>query len=155
VLKELSKGQREQATMRGRWVIFNWNRFARELIVGTPQYMSPEQASSLSVGAPADIFAAGTILYEMLTGRRPFEGTSLVEVLYAVLHQNPPPLSGSREIEALDRVIRRAMAKRVKDRYSSARECSRRCTPYYFLAALRLPHAPEPFPALSSYRFAL
>jgi eukaryotic-like serine/threonine-protein kinase len=92
------------------------------LIVGTPQYMAPEQASSLPVGPPADIFAAGTILYEMLTGRPPFEGTSLVDVLYAVLHQNPPPLSGSREIEALDRVIRRAMAKRLEDRYSSARE---------------------------------
>ena len=58
----------------------------------------------------------------MLTGRRPFEGNSLVDVLYAVLHQNPAPLSGSREIEALDRVIRRAMAKRVEDRYSSALE---------------------------------
>ncbi len=92
------------------------------LLVGTPQYMAPEQAGGLPVGPPADIFAAGTILYEMLTSRRPFDGTSLVEVLYAVLHQNPPPLSGSREIEALDRVIRRAMAKRVEDRYSSARE---------------------------------
>ena len=92
------------------------------LLVGTPQYMSPEQAGGLPVGPPADIFAAGTILYEMLTGRRPFDGTSLVDVLYAVLHQNPPPLSGSREIEALDRVIRRAMAKGVEDRYSSARE---------------------------------
>ncbi len=58
----------------------------------------------------------------MLTGRRPFEGTSLVDVLYAVLHQNPPPLSGSREIEALDQVIRRTMAKRADDRYASARE---------------------------------
>jgi len=84
--------------------------------------MAPEQAGGLPVGPPADIFAAGTILYEMLTGRRPFDGSSLVDVLYAVLHQNPPPLSGSREIEALDRVIRRAMAKRVEDRYSSARE---------------------------------
>jgi serine/threonine protein kinase len=92
------------------------------LLVGTPKYMAPEQARGLPVGPPADIFAAGTILYEMLTGKPPFEGTSLVDVLYAVLHQNPPPLSGSREIEALDLVIRRAMAKRVEDRYSSARE---------------------------------
>jgi serine/threonine protein kinase len=92
------------------------------LIVGTPQYMAPEQASGLQVGPRADIFAAGTVFYEMLTGKQPFEGTSLVDVLYAVLHHNPPPLSGSREIEALDRVIRRAMAKRVEERYSSARE---------------------------------
>ncbi|HXC48241.1 MAG TPA: protein kinase, partial [Candidatus Sulfotelmatobacter sp.] len=92
------------------------------LIVGTPQYMAPEQAGGLPTGPPADIFAVGSIFYEMLTSRRPFEGHSLVDILYAVLHQNPPPLSGSREIEALDRVIRRAMAKRVADRYSSARE---------------------------------
>jgi eukaryotic-like serine/threonine-protein kinase len=92
------------------------------VIAGTPQYMAPEQASGLPVGPTADIFAAGTVFYEMLTGRRPFEGSSLVDVLYAVLHHNPPPLSGSREIEALDRVIRRAMAKRVEDRCSSARE---------------------------------
>ena len=92
------------------------------LIVGTPHYMAPEQAGGLPTGPAADIFAVGCIFYEMLTGRRPFEGHSLVDVLYAVLHQNPPPLSGSREIEALDRVIRRAMAKRVEDRYSSARE---------------------------------
>lgn len=92
------------------------------LIVGTPHYMAPEQAAGFPTGPPADIFAVGSIFYEMLTGKRPFEGHSLVDVLYAVLHQNPPPRSGSREIEALDRVIRRAMAKRVEDRYSSARE---------------------------------
>jgi eukaryotic-like serine/threonine-protein kinase len=92
------------------------------LIVGTPHYMAPEQAAGLPTGPAADIFAVGSIFYEMLTGRRPFEGHSLVDILYSVMHQNPPPLSGSREIEALDRVIRRAMAKRVEDRYSSARE---------------------------------
>jgi serine/threonine protein kinase len=91
-------------------------------IVGTPLYMSPEQASGLPVGPASDIFSAGSVFYELLTGRRPFEGNSLVDILYAVLHQNPPPLSGSREVEALDRILRRAMAKRVEDRYASARE---------------------------------
>ncbi len=92
------------------------------LIVGTPQYMSPEQAGGRIAGPASDIFASGCILYEMLTGRQPFVGTSFVDVLYAVLHHDPPPLSGSREIEALDQVIRRAMAKRPEDRYASARE---------------------------------
>ena len=92
------------------------------LIVGTPQYMAPEQASGRTAGPASDIFASGCILYEMLTGKEPFVGTSLVDVLYAVLHHDPPPLSGSREIEALDRVIRRAIAKRPEDRYTSARE---------------------------------
>ncbi len=91
-------------------------------IVGTPAYMAPEQARGLPAGPAADIFSVGSIFYELLTGKRPFEGASVVDVLYAVLHHNPPPLSGSREIEALDRIIRRAMAKRVEDRYASARE---------------------------------
>ena len=91
-------------------------------IVGTPLYMSPEQASGLPAGPASDIFSVGSVLYELLTGRRPFEGNSLVDILYAILHQNPPPLSGSREVEALDQVLRRAMAKRVEDRYASARE---------------------------------
>jgi TolB-like protein len=90
------------------------------LIVGTPQYMAPEQASGGTAGPAADVFAAGSILYEMLTGRRAFEGASSVDVLYAVLHHDPPPLSGSREIEALDHVIRLAIAKRPEDRYPSA-----------------------------------
>jgi TolB-like protein len=92
------------------------------LIVGTPFYMAPEQAGGSPAGPAADIFSVGTILYEMLTGKRPFEGATIVDVLYAVRHQNPPPLSGSREIEALDRVIRCAMDKRIEARYSSARE---------------------------------
>jgi serine/threonine protein kinase len=92
------------------------------LILGTPQYMAPEQASGGVAGPAADIFAAGSILYEMLTGRRAFEGVSCVDVLYAVLHHDPPPLSGSPEIEALDHVIRLAITKRPEARYTSARE---------------------------------
>jgi len=92
------------------------------LIVGTPQYMAPEQASGGVAGPAADIFAAGSILYEMLTGRREFEGVSCVDVLYAVLHHDPPPLSGSPGIEALDHVIHLAIAKRPEGRYTSARE---------------------------------
>jgi len=89
---------------------------------GTPPYMAPEQVGGQGAGPAADIFAAGCILYEMLAGRRAFDGASPVDVLYAVLHHNPPPLAGSREIEALDHVIRRAMAKRPQDRYASAGE---------------------------------
>jgi eukaryotic-like serine/threonine-protein kinase len=95
---------------------------AAGVIVGTPQYMAPEQASGRLAGPAADIFASGCILYEMLTGKQPFAGDSFVDVLYAVLHHDPPPLSGSPEIEALDQLIRRAMAKRPENRYSSPRE---------------------------------
>jgi serine/threonine protein kinase len=95
---------------------------AAEMIVGTPQYMAPEQASGHAAGPAADIFASGCILYEMLTGKQPFGGDSFVDVLYAVLHHDPPPLSGSPEIEAFDQLIRRAMAKRPENRYSSPHE---------------------------------
>ena len=91
-------------------------------VVGTPQYMSPEQARGQVAGPGADIFAAGCIFYEMLTGKRAFEGASAVDILHAVLHYNPPPLSGSRAVEALDQVIRCAMSKRPENRYPSARE---------------------------------
>ncbi len=92
------------------------------VVFGTPQYMSPEQARGGVAGPPSDIFAAGCIFYELLTGKRPFDGASPVDILYAVLHHNPQPLSGSRAIEALDQVIRRAMCKQVESRYASARE---------------------------------
>src|SRR6202162_6085291 len=95
---------------------------AAGVIVGTPQYMAPEQASGHPAGPGVDIFAARCILYEMLTGKQPFAGDSFVDVLYAVLHHDPPPLSGSPEIEALDQLIRRAMAKRPENRYPSPRE---------------------------------
>jgi len=92
------------------------------LIAGTPHYMAPEQVQGLEAGPAADIFAAGSMLYEMLAGTRPFDGASVVDVLYAVVHHNPPPLAGSRQVEALDQVIRRALAKRKEDRYRSARD---------------------------------
>jgi serine/threonine protein kinase len=93
---------------------------ASGMIMGTPHYMAPEQARGEIAGPSADIFAAGGILYELLSGKRPFDGASSVDVLYAVLHHDPPPLTGSREIEALDQVIRIAIAKRPEHRYHSA-----------------------------------
>jgi eukaryotic-like serine/threonine-protein kinase len=90
------------------------------MVVGTPQYMAPEQARGDSVGPAADIFAAGCILYELLSGKRAFDGASTIDILFAVLHRNPPPLSGSAGIEALDRITRRAISKQAEDRFASA-----------------------------------
>jgi serine/threonine protein kinase/tetratricopeptide (TPR) repeat protein len=92
------------------------------MIVGTPNYMAPEQVRGGAVGPLVDIFAAGCVLYEMLAGRQPFQGASCVDVLYTILHFDPPPLGGSREIEVLDHVIRRAISKRPEERFASAEE---------------------------------
>ena len=92
------------------------------VLVGTPRYMAPEQAVGDPVDARCDLFAAGAILFEMLAGRPAFDGRTLVDVLHATVHEQPPALTGSPEVAALDRVIRRALAKRPHDRFTSADE---------------------------------
>ncbi len=88
--------------------------------VGTPRYMAPEQATGDVVDARCDLFAAGAILFEMLAGRPAFGGRTVVDVLHATLHEQPPALTGSPAVAAVDRVIRRALAKRPSDRPISA-----------------------------------
>jgi serine/threonine protein kinase/tetratricopeptide (TPR) repeat protein len=88
--------------------------------LGTPRYMAPEQATGDPVDARTDLFAAGAILFEMLAGRTAFGGRTIVDVLHATLHEQPPALTGSPAVAAVDRVIRRALAKRPADRPVSA-----------------------------------
>jgi eukaryotic-like serine/threonine-protein kinase len=92
------------------------------LIIGTPGYMAPEQILGQAVDARADLFAAGIVLYEAITGRRPFPGDTAVAALSGTLYEEPPPLVGSPVLVALDAPIRRALAKKPADRYASARE---------------------------------
>ena len=89
-------------------------------LVGTPQYMAPEQLRGQPVDARSDVFAAGALLFEMLAGRKAFEGRTLFEVTHAVLHEQPPVLSGSAAVAALDRAVRRALSKRPEERHPSA-----------------------------------
>ena len=88
--------------------------------IGTPRYMAPEQALGEPLDARCDLFATGAILFEMLAGRPAFGGRSVVDVLHATLHEHPPALTGSPAVAAVDRVIRRALAKRPVDRPVSA-----------------------------------
>ena len=92
------------------------------LLMGTPRYMAPEQVTGESVDARTDLFSVGAILYEMLAGRPPFSGRSVIEVLHATVKEQPAALTGSPAVAAVDRVIRRAMAKRPADRPQSADE---------------------------------
>jgi non-specific serine/threonine protein kinase len=90
--------------------------------MGTPRYMAPEQATGDTVDARCDLFAAGAILFEMLAGRPAFGGRTVVDVLHATLHEQPPALIGSPAVAAVDRVIRRALAKRPAERPFSAEQ---------------------------------
>ena len=89
-------------------------------IFGTPQYMSPESVLGRPVDARGDLFAAGVVLYEMLTGTAPFTGATVPAVVHAIAYEHPPALGGSPGIAAVDRVIHKAIAKRAEDRYASA-----------------------------------
>jgi tetratricopeptide (TPR) repeat protein/tRNA A-37 threonylcarbamoyl transferase component Bud32 len=93
-------------------------------VVGTPRYMSPEQAKSAPVGPRSDLFALGALLYECLTGTPPFTGANAIETIAQVIHVDPPPPSTiNRQVPpALDRVTLRALSKDVEGRYQSADE---------------------------------
>jgi serine/threonine protein kinase/tetratricopeptide (TPR) repeat protein len=89
-------------------------------VLGTPSYMAPEQVMRGIVDCRCDLFAAGAILFELLAGRRAFEGRTAVDILHATLHEQPPALTGTPAVTAVDRVIRRALAKRPEERPASA-----------------------------------
>src|SRR5215510_12431266 len=93
-------------------------------ILGTLQYMAPEQLEGQDADARTDIFAFGAVLYEMITGRRAFEGKSQAGLMSAILSANPP--SPSRVVSgvppALDHVIQRCLAKNPAQRWHSARD---------------------------------
>ncbi|HEX8138442.1 MAG TPA: protein kinase [Pyrinomonadaceae bacterium] len=93
-------------------------------VVGTPRYMSPEQAKSAPVGPRSDLFALGALLYECLTGKPPFMGANAIETIAQVIHVDPPrPSTLNRQVPpALDRVTLRALSKDVEQRYQSAEE---------------------------------
>ena len=89
-------------------------------VLGTPGYMAPELITGDPVDARTDLFAVGAILFEMLAGRPAFSGRTVTAVLNATLTEQPPALAGSPAVAAVDRVIRRALAKKPEGRPASA-----------------------------------
>ncbi|HEY8131161.1 MAG TPA: serine/threonine-protein kinase, partial [Thermoanaerobaculia bacterium] len=95
-------------------------------VVGTVSYMSPEQVEGRPVDARSDVFSFGSMLYEALTGKRPFDSRTPVDTMHAIAHATPAPLIDSgRAIPAdLQRIVARCLAKAPEDRYQSIKEAA-------------------------------
>jgi eukaryotic-like serine/threonine-protein kinase len=106
------------------------NLTAQGAILGTLQYMAPEQIEGLEADARTDIFAFGALVFEMLTGRTAFEGKTRASLLGAILKDEPLPVSRVQPVApaALDRIISTCLAKDPDDRYQSARDLLRDLT---------------------------
>lgn len=92
------------------------------MVVGTLKYMSPEQARGVRVDARTDIFSLGAVLYEMITGKEPFEGHTRSDIIAEILKSDPTPLTGSVAVEfpGLQAILRNAMCKDREARYQTA-----------------------------------
>src|SRR4029077_14281189 len=93
-------------------------------IVGTFQYMSPEQVEGKELDGRSDIFSLGAVLYEMLTGQRAFQGKSQLSVASSILEKEPSPISTINPLTppTLNRAIRCCLAKDPEDRWQTARD---------------------------------
>lgn len=98
---------------------FTANSTDAGMVMGTPRYMSPEQARGEKVDARTDIFSLGVMLYEMVAGRTPFAGATSSEVIAAILRDEPPPLAADQPRE-LERILRKALGKERDERYQTA-----------------------------------
>jgi len=97
---------------------------AQGTIVGTLQYMAPEQIQGRDADARTDLFALGVVIYEMVTGRRAFAGETQASVMAKILEVDPPAMSSLAVVSppALDRIVQRCLAKDPDDRWQSARD---------------------------------
>lgn len=118
-------------------------------VLGTPSYMSPEQFMGLAADRRSDIYSAGVILYQFLTGERPFTGSNMTVIMHKVLNQPPvfPALSGAGLPQALHEVVEKAMAKRPEDRFQTAAEFIRQLK-----AATESPHPVRGGPSAEATR---
>jgi len=114
-LAKLAEGAQDDPTQVTEW------RTGARMVIGTIAYMSPEQASGKRIDAQSDIFSFGVVLYEMLEGRKPFEGTTSLELRQTIVHSEPEPLSASLPL-ALRMAVEKALEKDPSDRYQTMRD---------------------------------
>jgi len=97
------------------------------MLIGTPNYMSPEQALGRPIDARSDIFSLGAVLYELVTGQRPFMGKTVGETINAVVNKQPEPLGLENPLYSpvLDDIIFKCLAKEPEQRYATARELAK------------------------------
>jgi len=96
-------------------------------VIGTPFYMSPEQIAGKKIDHRTDIFSLGTILYELVTGNKPFPGESLTTIIYKIMNETPPPVTTCTKglPEGIDRIVGRAIAKSPEARYQRCADLAR------------------------------
>ena len=97
---------------------------AEGAIVGTLQYMAPEQLEGKKVDARTDIFSFGGVVYEMATGKRAFDGNTQASVISAIMSSDPPPMSSLQPMTppALDRIVKKCLAKEAEERWHTAKD---------------------------------
>ena len=91
------------------------------MIIGTANYMSPEQAKGQTVDARSDIFSFGVVLYEMIAGHLPFRGETAVETIGAILHKEPEPLPADVPVE-ITQVVKKCLEKERRERYQTIKD---------------------------------
>ena len=118
----------------------------RGTIVGTLLYMAPESIQGLPADLRSDIFSFGCVLYEMVSGRRPFTGESRLSIVAAILEKNPQPMASLQPLTpaALEHVVLRCLMKDPEERWQSARDLSRELK--WISGELGSTKAPEPAP---------
>src|SRR5215470_9156931 len=116
------------------------------MIVGTFQYMSPEQIEGKEVDGRSDVFSLGAVLYEMATGKKAFEGKTQASVIAAILEREPPLVSSLQPMApaAFDRTVKTCLAKDADERWQTARDLARELT--WIAEESRISKAPEAVP---------
>jgi serine/threonine protein kinase/Tol biopolymer transport system component len=115
-------------------------------VIGTIQYMSPEQIEGKKADARSDLFALGAVLYEMATGKRAFAGKSQISVASAILEKDPEPISATQPLTppAFEHVVLRCLIKDPDERWQTARDLAGELK--WIAEGVRLTKAPEPVP---------